>query len=840
MSTYSSAANMDVFVNSIDELTKCVFFDDIGQDYEMAVSEQELQKSAWISSLLANSSEDQHRKKALSFAVLYYVTKREGEREPLYRRYLYTILSRLGNIPTANALADQFEGEGIEIAENGSLLDAEIFFTEEFYRFDDETVFTDFQKRVWENLEDDYFVFSGPTSSGKSFLLQTFVEYKIEEVDNFQGIYLVPSKALISEVSTKFKKELGDEIDVRTSAYIDELGDSYLLVLTPERCLQLFDYEDDDDVDFDLIFLDEIQELESESRGPLFEDVLGNLEDMWGSAQILAAGPNISNPKEILGEIIKGDTSDVKSMYNPAVHIECNFTFYKRSSNIEVTIESPSGSELTETIDRPTGLSYSTIGGPMKKAVRRFDEEFGGSGQTLVYSPKTQTAESLAEGLAESRNKQQISPRRKSLIDYLERTIHEEYTLAESLKNGVAFHHSGVPQVAREEIEELFDEEDIEAIASTSTLLQGVNLPAEKMYILDPSKGKNQILSDHEFENLLGRVGRVGEKMYGTIYYLDREDEEWADDRIGKTTSKEVTSATKKAISENREELIENIDNKDINRMDNKGLKYTITLLRNRHIRDNKSVSNYLSKKDVPQSEINEIQTRLEPLLADLEIPKEILRKNPTVDPLLQNQLYKNITANHQMWEINPRNLRNDFFRVTRQLNSIFKFAEDPENGIEDIGDSELRAYNFIRSLFQGYHWVDGKDYKQMISLRRQALREKKVSTSIKNVMKITRHDVQYLFVKYYKILCDILSSIDDYDNAFMLNFDKRLERGSINPSHLKMMDMGIDRSIAIEYTPPDDEDVEEYLESMVSSMEPLYQRHLQNAGVNVNNTNDE
>lgn len=832
MSTFSSAAEMDVFVNSIDELTRCVFYDDIGKKYEMNVSERELRKSAWISSLLANSEDDQHRKKALSFAVLYYVSKREQEREPLYRRYLYTILSRLGNIPTANALADQFEGSNIEITEGGSLLDAEINFTEEFYRFDDDTIFTDFQKRIWANLDDEYFVFSGPTSSGKSFLLQTYINYKIEKNSEFQGIYLVPSRALISEVSTDFKKELGDHVEVRTGAYLDELDDSYLLVLTPERCLQLFDYEDDKDVDFDLIFLDEIQELESKSRGPLFEDVMGNLEEIWSDAQILAAGPNISNPKEILEEIVQGEASDIKSMFNPAVHIECNFTFYKRQNHIDVTLESPSGSELNETLDRPTGLSYSTIGGPKKEAARKFDNEYGGSGQTLLYSPKTSTAESLAEGMAEARSKQNISGRCRNLIDYLKRTIHEEYTLAQTLEQGVAFHHSGVPQVAREEIEELFDEEEIEAIASTSTLLQGVNLPAEKMYILDPSKGKDRVLSDHEFENLLGRVGRVGEKMYGTIYYIDREDDEWADDRIGKTTSKEVTSATRKAISEHRDELIEKIDDENINHMGDKGLKYTITLLRNRYVKDDKSVRDYLKKKDMSNEDIDEIATRLEPLLDDLDIPKEILRKNPTVDPILQNQLYKNVTTNQALWEINPANLQNDFFAVTRRLNSIFKFAEDPQNGIEDVGDSELRAYNLIRALFQGFHWIDGKDYKQMISLRRQSLNEKKISTSIKNVMRITRHDVQYLFVKYYKILCDILRSIEDYDNAFMLNFDKRLERGSTNPAHLKMMDMGIDRSIAIEYTPPEEKDVEEYLESVIPSMEPLYQRHLQNAGV--------
>ncbi|WP_199719655.1 DEAD/DEAH box helicase, partial [Halorubrum sp. Atlit-26R] len=206
MSTYSSAAKMEVFNESLDELTKCVFYTDIGKEYEPEVSEQELKKSAWIGSLLANSEDDTHRKKALSFAVLYYVQNRKNEREPLCRRYLYTVLSRLGNTPTANALADRIEDDNVKIAEEGSLLDAEIHFTEEFYRFNKETIFTDFQKRVWANLEKDYFVFSGPTSSGKSFLLQTYIDYKVEQEEGFQGIYLVPSRALISEVSTKFKQ----------------------------------------------------------------------------------------------------------------------------------------------------------------------------------------------------------------------------------------------------------------------------------------------------------------------------------------------------------------------------------------------------------------------------------------------------------------------------------------------------------------------------------------------------------------------------------------------------------------------------------------------------------
>lgn len=59
-------------------------------------------------------------------------------------------------------------------------------------------------------------------------------------------------------------------------------------------------------------------------------------------------------------------------------------------------------------------------------------------------------------------------------------------------------------------------------LIANSTLLEGVNIPATKMFILDPSRGRNY-LSPSSFHNLVGRVCRFGEifnKKTGNLRYL--------------------------------------------------------------------------------------------------------------------------------------------------------------------------------------------------------------------------------------------------------------------------------------------------------------------------------
>jgi len=118
---------------------------------------------------------------------------------------------------------------------------------------------------------------------------------------------------------------------------------------------------------------------------------------------------------------------------------------------------------------------------------------------------------------------------------------------------------------------------------------------------------------------------------------------------------------------------------------------------------------------------------------------------------------------------------------------------------------------------------------------KRVSVFDEGTNTAIKNLMKIINTDIRYILVKYYKILCDILKSLDDYDNQFMLKFDKRLERGSYKSEMLQLINMGIDRSIALDLDVPknkDEDEIKESLHSQLSDHSPIFERHLTRTGI--------
>lgn len=744
------------------------------------------------------------------------------------------MLSRLGSVPVADAIvsdvneSDQQSGS-IHLS---SMVKSEMEIKREFHRLNDETVLTAFQHDIWNELDSQYVMFSGPTSSGKSRLLKEYMKFKYSNIDEFQAIYIVPTRALISEVSGEFRSAFDDDIIVQTGAFLDEIeDDQFLLVLTPERCLNLFDSGNSDILDIDLVFLDEVQNLESNSRGALFENVLGSIHEMWPEAQILGAGPYISNPGEILSDAIGVESEEIETSFTPVVHLEAKFVFERYAKYIDVWINSLNEDPINRKINKPTGLSYSTT---KKQTKKKLVEEFGEEDQIILYSTTRKNAENAAISIEEGRSQSTTHKRVLELKEFLQEVIHEEYSLARCLEHKVAFHHGRVPEVARHEIESLYRDEVIDTIACTPTLLEGVNLPAEKMFIIDPGKGIDQELSSFEFQNLTGRVGRVGSKLFGTVIYVDQSEDNWTKGRLKDDEEKEVVSATKRTIQENWEKLINNIDADDLDSIEDDALRYTITILRNKYLKSNHDVKAYLKNKNVDESEINCINNKLDKKLESIQIPEAILKRNPTVDPVLQDRLYKQVKRDQSKWDIKPYNLQKKFFYVVKELNKIFSFVKDKDAGIEMSRDeSEVESRNINELKYTAYFWLSGQSYKEIINKRENYFDdEDDIDKIINDVMSIVNKDVRFITERYFKILCDILSQIDDYDNEFMLNFDKRLERGVIDSTKLKMIDMGIDRSIALNIDVPSNVDVSDYLRQEQSGLSNIYKRHLKNQGI--------
>lgn len=97
--------------------------------------------------------------------------------------------------------------------------------------------------------------------------------------------------------------------------------------------------------------------------------------------------------------------------------------------------------------------------------------------------------------------------------------MHGDYYLAEMIKKGVAYHIGYLPASIRTRIESLFQSGHITIMFCTSTLLEGVNLPADNLFITDNKIFRRQ-MSPVDFRNLIGRVGRISYNLYGNVYFV--------------------------------------------------------------------------------------------------------------------------------------------------------------------------------------------------------------------------------------------------------------------------------------------------------------------------------
>ena len=132
--------------------------------------------------------------------------------------------------------------------------------------------------------------------------------------------------------------------------------------------------------------------------------------------------------------------------------------------------------------------------------------------KNVLYLNRPRDAERVAGELAALLPEME-SDALEGAVEAISDLIHPDYGLIDCLRSGVVFHHGRVPEVLRQFIEQLFSSIDAGTpryLATTSTLLEGVNTPADVMFILSPSKGLGY-LKRPAFKNLIGRVGRFRE-----------------------------------------------------------------------------------------------------------------------------------------------------------------------------------------------------------------------------------------------------------------------------------------------------------------------------------------
>ncbi|WP_148677434.1 DEAD/DEAH box helicase, partial [Klebsiella variicola] len=271
---------------------------------EYIITNEEIYKLLSYASILSLSDNVLDRSK--SYEIVSRVFEVATDFNPKLINAADLILSRIGNFPGRLLMRNRFNrGEEPDLSLPFSL---ERIAREVENSFDDKKL-TDFQYNLFASLEKySSLSVSAPTSAGKSFVLTLNAIRCIKNHSKECIVYIVPTRALISEVSMRIRSEclnagLSRTI-IRTSPALvdrDKVVEGIVYVLTQERFISLLT-ESVSHPDFvvNLLLIDEAHEIQKGKRGILLQNAIEVSLDLYPNANIMFSSPLIKNPEYFL------------------------------------------------------------------------------------------------------------------------------------------------------------------------------------------------------------------------------------------------------------------------------------------------------------------------------------------------------------------------------------------------------------------------------------------------------------------------------------------------------------------------------------------------------------
>lgn len=333
---------------------------------------------------------------------------------------------------------------------------------------------------------------SAPTSYGKSeLILSTIKEYKGRKI-----CVLTSTKALLTQTKKRIQqisKGIFPKVVVHPEMY-NSKDVSCLAVLTQERLLRVL--KKDPALAFDCIIVDEAHEiLENNARSRILADVIIVAQKRNPDVAFKFLTPFLADSKNLK---IRYTTYDIEG-FKVSEYIKTEkYYLYDLKNHTGLKF-------YDQFLNKFLPISGDENLGFEENVVKKYSAE-----KNIIYLNKPLDIEKFALDLAA------VLPEVKSEIiqracDNIAEYLQPQYNLITCLRKGIIYHHGSVPDAIRIYIEDLYKEnEAIKYVITSSTLLSGVNLPAERMFILDNRRGRSN-LSHDSFKNLVGRVCRFNE-----------------------------------------------------------------------------------------------------------------------------------------------------------------------------------------------------------------------------------------------------------------------------------------------------------------------------------------
>ena len=456
-----------------------------------------------LSKSVHTQNEETHKLWAQELVALLNALRPDDE---LIQYYLGSVLTSVSN----------FRGVSLKAADyvSADLLDR--IFTQvskEYLRIPEaeNEYFFRAQKEIYEKFNEPYFSYSAPTSLGKSYIMRTFIREQIAKGRQCNFAIIVPTKALINETTEKLTEVLGPELKEKNYRIVTSAGamalekeHNFIFAMTPERLLYLLILMKDIPIEY--LFIDEAHKIsKKDGRSAFYYKVVDMLSQRSTPPHIIFASPNIPNPEvylQLIPDVANRENYKIATKFSPVnqekflIDFKCFELHYYNEATQKLT-------------------KYCSF--PEDKGLLDFVHELGESARSIVYSNSKDNVVEYALQYAT-----QLQPLHDSDLDVLAQDIrqdvHGDYYLADIVEKGVAYHMGYLPSTIRARIESLYKDGKIHTLFCTSTLLEGVNLPADNLFITSHKNGGD--MSPVDFRNLMGRVGRIEFNLYGNVFLV--------------------------------------------------------------------------------------------------------------------------------------------------------------------------------------------------------------------------------------------------------------------------------------------------------------------------------
>lgn len=650
-----------------------------------------------------------------------------------------------------------------------------------------------FQGKFWDSVDsNDWLSVSAPTSAGKSRIIREHFLEMARKKSSFVLVYLVPTRALIEEVSRDLRVEAPANVGVFTMPWDPELADSTrsILVMTQERLhltLELFP-----SLTVDLLFVDESQSLGSDARGVLLQQAIERTVRQSPDAQVLFASPLSSNPELLIEDA--GPDRRADFFVSEAVTVNQNLIWIEsvprnRQRRAVSLVANGNRHRLGE-----IPLAQRAMNVPMRIALVAHALA-GNTPGNVIYVNTASEAEKVAKAVFEQLpSSEETDHEIDDLRDLIKTAVHSKYLLADVLERRVAFHYGNMPLVVRSEIERLFGEGKIHYLVCTSTLLEGVNLPCRTIFMRNPQKGVGHPLSEADFWNLAGRAGRWGKEFEGNVVCIDTDDDAlWPNLPLARKRSP-IMRAVNAGLDETSG-LLSFVRSADEVHSDStaEGL---FAYLSSRRL-EGEPIDGLLDRVPL-DSEREEIKAAIMRATTDSELPVELLRRHSGISSISMERLLASFRSSEKTLaelelplpeESDARQrFQEAFVMIGATMTDVFGGSRPGE---------DRRKWQLANLVV---NWMKGMPLARLIE-QRIKFSKVPVAKAIRDVMRDIESVARFHAPKYLACYSDVLAL---HASALGLELTDRpdyammLELGVSRASEVVLMSMGLSRTATV------------------------------------------